>query len=63
MAPFTEKSEMVWYFIDVYMIKRRYEMLGDTKLLTRSLCLLVKYFSTLKRNFISLDGHVISSIY
>ena len=62
MAPFTPKnyeSEMVWYFISVYIINRtlhgRLEIQNFSsrveKIFHRSLRSLVKYFSTLEETF------------
>ena len=47
------------------MVAWRYEisLLVLKKYFTHLLLSLVKYFSTLKRNFVSPRGHVISSIY
>ena len=58
---------MVWYFIGVSIIKQNITLQnfssGVEKYFTLLLHSLVKYYSTLKRNFISPCGHVIYFIY
>ena len=54
-------SEMVWYFIGVYIINKTFITwpLGDTD---HSSCVLKIIFQLMERNFLSPRGHVISSI-
>ena len=68
--PFAAKSEMVWYFIDVYIITRTLHGRLETDNRNFSSCVekyftlsrsFVKYFHS-KRNFVSPRGNVISSI-
>ena len=59
---------MIWYFICIYITKRTlddYLEIHSQKYFSYSLRSLMKYFSIQhsKRNFLSLCGHVISTIY
>ena len=75
IAPFTPKnyeSEMVWLFIGLYVINRtlhgRLEIGNFSSRVDKNISLIHwahswNIFQQSKRNFVSLQGHVISSIY
>ena len=70
--PFAAKSEMVSYFLGVYIINRTLHVCleignfsSDVKKTFHSIAVLTHeiFFNTRRENFLSLHSHVISSIF